>query len=268
MDVGFVGAGQLGLPMVERLLAAGHSVHVYARRPEVRSVLQQAGAHVVHSPREAAAQAQLLILCPFSDAQLVEVCEGPHGALAGLRGGCVMASHVTGTRATLLGLRAQAHPDAEVVDAPVSGTAEDIRVGRLTVLLGGAPPAVARCSEVMSAYAGTVLPVGELGAALAVKLVNNLLFAAHSQLAVAAVELAGSFGVDRGTLLAALQSCSGASRAVAILSGVPDDAAFNQHAGPFLRKDVAACLAELVASGGDAALLLQTVQHGPLDLTA
>ncbi|MCU1593328.1 MAG: 6-phosphogluconate dehydrogenase, NAD-binding protein [Frankiales bacterium] len=259
--VGFVGAGQLGMPMVERLLTAGHTVVVHARRTEVRAALAALGAQVVDTAREAA-DADLVILCLFSDEQLVAACTGPDGVVAGLREDTVLASHVTGTRATLASL------DAVVVDAPVSGTADDIRAGRLTVLLGGPPEAVSLCADVMAAYAGTVLHVGGPGDALAVKLVNNLLFAAHSQLAVAAVELGAAFGVSREPLLAAVQSCSGASSALATLATLADEETFASLAGPFLRKDVSACSDELTSSGSTAPLLLQTVRLGPLDLTA
>jgi 3-hydroxyisobutyrate dehydrogenase-like beta-hydroxyacid dehydrogenase len=262
-QVGFVGAGRMGLPMVERLVAAGHQVQVHARRPELRAQLTTLGAQVADSSREAAEGCPLVIACLFSDAQLVAAAEGPDGLLAGLGAGAVLASHVTGTRATVAGLTQR----ATVVDAPVSGTADDIRAGRLAVLLGGDAAPVQLCTQVMAAYADRLLPVGRLGDALAVKLVNNLLFAAHSQLAVAAVDLGAQLGLDKNTLLTALAACSGASYATATLSRLPDAETFGRAAGPFLRKDVAACQQELDVSHGDAELLMSVVRGGRLDLT-
>jgi 3-hydroxyisobutyrate dehydrogenase-like beta-hydroxyacid dehydrogenase len=264
-SVGFVGAGQLGLPMVRRLTAAGHDVRVHARRPAVRAALVDLGVTVADSPRAAADGCPLVIACMFSDEQLLEVALGPTGLLAGLRDDGVLASHVTGARATVIDLAAQT--DAAVVDAPVSGTAADIAAGQLTVLLGGQAGAVARCREVMAAYADRLLPVGELGAALAVKLVNNLLFAAHSQLAAAAVDLAGQLGVAQDTLLSALAVSSGQSYAAATLGQLPDVDSFAAAAGPFLRKDIAACERELVSSGASADLLLDVVRRGRIDLS-
>ena len=266
-QVGFIGAGQMGLPMVERLLAGGHDVQVHARRPEVRAAVSAAGARVVDTSRDAAIGAELVIACLFSDAQLREACGGPDGALAGLHDGAVLATHVTGTRATVASLAQQATACC-VVDAPVSGTADDIRAGQLTVLLGGDPAAVAVCTEVMSCYANNLLHVGQLGAALSVKLINNLLFAAHSQLAVSAVELGAEFGVSRQTLLNALKVCSAASYAVSTLDKLPDNGTFARLAGPVLRKDVMACAEELGVSGAEAILLMDTVRHGPLSLIA
>jgi 3-hydroxyisobutyrate dehydrogenase-like beta-hydroxyacid dehydrogenase len=266
-DVGFVGPGQMGRPMVERLLAAGHTVSVYARRPELRAELAGAGAQVVDSCREAAI-APIVLACLFSDEQLLEASAGPEGVLAGLRPGAVLASHVTGSRATVHTLaEAAAQVGAQVVSAPVSGIDDDIRAGRLTVLLGGDEDAVRRVGEVVSAYADTLVPTGDLGSALAVKLVNNLLFAAHAQTAAEAVALGRQLGVEPALLLRAVASCSGASYAAATLAKVPSIDYFAEVGGPFLRKDVAACVAELQASGAEAGLLLDVVRRGPLDIS-
>jgi 3-hydroxyisobutyrate dehydrogenase-like beta-hydroxyacid dehydrogenase len=255
----------MGLPMVRRLLTAGHQVQVHARRPEVRAELEHRGARVVGSAREAAEGSGLVIVCAFSDAQLVEITAGPDGLLAGLAGDAVLASHVTGTRAVVEVLAAAT--SGQVVDAPISGTAQDIDRGDLTVLLGGDPDAVQRCTDVMKAYASRLIPVGPRGGALAVKLVNNLLFAAHSQLAIEAVALADQLGVRPEVLLHSLSDCSGNSYAVATLARVGDVGAFATAATPFLRKDVAACETELAAAGAQADLLLDVVRRGRLELT-
>ncbi|NED60092.1 NAD(P)-binding domain-containing protein, partial [Streptomyces sp. SID10244] len=55
--VGFIGAGQMGEPMVRRLLGAGHDVVLYARRDEVRTRLSEAGARLADSVADVAARA-------------------------------------------------------------------------------------------------------------------------------------------------------------------------------------------------------------------
>ena len=67
--IGFVGAGQMGEPMVQRLLAAGREVVLYARRSG-SGKLGAAGATIVDSVAQAASRADVLILCLFSDTQL------------------------------------------------------------------------------------------------------------------------------------------------------------------------------------------------------
>ncbi len=123
--IGFVGAGRMGLPMVERLAAAGHELVVYARRAESAAVLGRLGVRSTAELAEVATGADVLLLCVFSDEQLTDIA-GP--LAAALPDGAVLASHVTGRESTLRSVAAR-FPAIAVVDAPVSGAPDDIRAG-------------------------------------------------------------------------------------------------------------------------------------------
>lgn len=264
--VGFLGPGRMGRPMVDRLLQAGHEVTVLARREEVRAELEQSGARAVATPAEAAAGAEVVLVCLFSDQQLLEVSTG---LLAALQPGAVVASHVTGRRSTIqeLGGRA-AELGAHVVDAPVSGGADEIQAGRLTVMLGGADAAVSKVAAVASAYADPCIRTGVLGSALAVKLVNNLLFATHAQTAAAAIELGERLGVEQEALLQVLENASGRSFAASSIGRLGSVSGWSDVVGEFMRKDVAALEAELEDAGTDGGLLVDIVHRGPLSLAS
>ena len=261
--VGFVGAGRMGLPMVERLAAAGHELVVYARRAESAASLERLGVRPTSELAEAAADADVLLLCVFSDEQLTDIA-GP--LAAALPDGAVLASHVTGRASTLRSV-AERFPAVHVVDAPVSGAPDDIRAGRQTVLLGGPPAARARAAGVVRAYGDPVIETGELGTALAVKLVNNLLFAANAQLAAEAVRLGEALGVTPGELLGALGHMSGGSEASRRAAMRADMAEFGARIGPFMSKDVAICLEQAAERGVDPGLLIEVVRRGRLTLT-
>ena len=259
--IGFVGAGRMGLPMVKRLAAAGHDLTVYARRPETRAELDQLGIGHTGELAAAAADADVLLICVFNDEQLTEIA----GPLAGaLPPGAVLASHVTG-RESVLRAVADRFPGIDVVDAPVSGGPEEISAGRLTVLLGGLPAARARAAEAVRAYADPVIETGELGTALAVKLVNNFLFAANTQVLAEAVWLGEQLGVAPGEMLSALNHMSGGSQVSRRAAGA-DMAAFATRIGPFMRKDVAVCLEQAAERGVDPGLLIEVVRRGRLEL--
>jgi 3-hydroxyisobutyrate dehydrogenase-like beta-hydroxyacid dehydrogenase len=264
--IGFIGAGQLGEPMVSRLLAAGHDVLVYARRPDVRDRVLSQGAAVADSKGDLARQTDILISCLFSDAQLKEAGLGPDGLIANAKPGAVFVSHTTGTLSTLEGLR-DSHPSPPVLlDAPVSGTVENIDTGTLTVLLGGPSNAVQMVTPALASYANPIVQTGELGSALAIKLVNNLLFSCNAQLLAAAIQLGQSLGVDADALLSTLQVCSSASHAAAQAHRVGGIENFNERATPFLRKDIAAALEAAGEAGVDLGLLGVVVESGPLAL--
>lgn len=264
MTVGFIGAGQLGEPMVRRLLGAGHDAVVYARRDDVRTRLRDRGASLADSAADLAERADILISCLFSDAQLRELGMGPDGFTTKLRPDAIFVSHTTGAVTTLKEL-ASICP-AAVLDAPVSGTADHIAEGRLTVLLGGPADAVDRVTPILAAYANPIVATGELGSALAIKLINNVLFAANSQLVAAALELANGLGVESQALLEALAVCSGGSAVASYVMGLGGIDEFAEKGGPFLRKDVAAAVTAAEAAGADLDYLRRVIETGPLEL--
>lgn len=266
--VGFLGAGQLGEPMVERLLGAGHDVLVYARREETRQRLEAKGAAIVASVADLARRSDVLISCLFSDAQLRETGLGADGFIANAKPGAVFVSHTTGTLSTLEALRDGSPAAPVILDAPVSGTADDIAAGTLTVLIGGPSDAVAAVTPILAAYADPVVATGALGSALALKLINNLLFAANAQLLAAATQLGTRLGVEPSVLLSTLQVCSARSHAADHAHRIGGMDRFAELAGPFLRKDIAACREAAAAAGVELGLLDTAVREGPLALDA
>ncbi|SPM35091.1 3-hydroxyisobutyrate dehydrogenase or related beta-hydroxyacid dehydrogenase, partial [Mycobacterium rhizamassiliense] len=264
--VGFLGAGQLGEPMIDRLLGAGHDVLVCARREEVRRRLAAKGAALAGSVADLARGSDVLISCLFSDAQLRETGLGPDGFIANAKDGAVFVSHTTGTLSTLEALRDSAPSAPIILDAPVSGTVENIDAGTLTVLIGGPGDAVASVTPILAAYADPVVATGALGSALALKLINNLLFAANAQLLAAATQLGTQLGIEPDVLLSTLQVCSARSHAADQAHRIGGMERFEVLAGPFLRKDVAACREAAAEAGVELGLLGTAVREGPLAL--
>lgn len=258
--VGLVGAGRLGLPMVERLVAAGHEVTVHARSESTRAALAALDVTVTDNLAGVAHDRELVLVCVYDDEQLAAVADP---LAAALPAGGVLASHVTGSPTTLHSLAAR-FPDVGVVDAPVSGTADDIRAGRLTVLLGGDTSDRARVGAVVSAYATAVVVTGGLGSALATKLVNNLLFGAQVELVAQAARIGADLGIEEPALLDALTHMSGGSTAVRLATQRGGVAALVEAAHPFLVKDVAACAAEADRAGVDLDVLLRLAERGLL----
>ncbi|HEU4360524.1 MAG TPA: NAD(P)-dependent oxidoreductase [Mycobacterium sp.] len=265
--IGFIGAGRMGEPMVLRLMAAGHRVLLYARRREVAERLAAAGAAVADSVADLARRSDIVIGCLFSDAQLLEVAAGADGVLANAKPGAVFVSHTTGTVGTLTKLAADFPAGPMLLDAPVSGSPDDIAAGTLTVLLGGPDQAVARVRPVLAAYASPLIATGATGTALNLKLINNMLFAANAQLVGAAVELGRQLGVRDENLFEVLAVASGGSRAADYMQRAGGLQSFAKVVAPFLRKDIAACLAAAEDVGVDLGRLRSVAETGPLGLS-
>jgi len=263
--VSFVGAGQMGGPMVRRLVDAGVPTTVYARRAEVRDEFARAGVPVVAALADAARDADVVIVCVYSDKEVDEVALGADGLIASMAPGAIIALHTTGSPATAKRLADAGAPrGVKVVDAPVSGGADDILAGRLTVMLGGDPDDVERVRAVVAAYSDAIFPIAALGSAQAVKLVNNALFAANVQLVAQAERVANQLGVDTSTLAAVVQRSSGASYVMGLIAYTGSTPALVEAAGHYLRKDIDVVRGVADELDVDLGILGQVLDGGPV----
>ncbi|ORV51491.1 6-phosphogluconate dehydrogenase [Mycobacterium florentinum] len=223
--------------MVARLAAAGHDVRVLVRDADKRHDLEQLGATVVNEVTDAAAQADAVVLCVFTDEQVGQVClDG--ALLSAMPPGSTLVVHTTTSPKTIEAIAARAD-HVEVVDAPVSGGPHDIAAGRLTLFVGGTDDAVARLRPVVACYGDPVLHVGPRGAGQRVKLVNNALFAGHIGLLAESIRLGERLGIPESTVLDALTHGSATSRVLDIVAARGSVAGFIEVAGEFVEKDVA-----------------------------
>jgi 3-hydroxyisobutyrate dehydrogenase-like beta-hydroxyacid dehydrogenase len=264
--VTFVGAGQIGAPMSERLLAAGHDVTVYARRAEVREHFARAGAAVTDSLAEAARAAEIVHVAVYSDEQFESVALADDGIVANLADDALLVSHTTGSPTTIR--RIAAAGNGHVVDAPFSGGADNVLAGTLTVMMGGAGDDVERARETVSAYADPIFPIADLGSALVVKLLNNALFAANIQLVAQAEHIAKDLGVDTKTFADVIQQSSGSSFVMGLVARSGSAQQLIDVAGHYMRKDIDVVRKVADGLGVDLGVLGQALDGGPADFRA
>lgn len=239
MRLGFIGAGRMGRPIVDRLRAAGHDVTVLVRRPESRASAEADGLSWTGTIAETVRDADVVFVVVLTDEQVRSVCLGPEGALAAMRSGAVLVQHTTSDPATARLLVEEASDRGiRVLDAALSGGPNDIAEGRLTLWVGGEEAVLDDVRPLLATYASPVLWVGAAGNGQRVKLVNNALFVAQTGLAVDAVRLAGSLGIGEQTILAALQHGSGASRALGVVARGGSVDSVTERLAALMLKDV------------------------------
>jgi 3-hydroxyisobutyrate dehydrogenase-like beta-hydroxyacid dehydrogenase len=260
--VGFVGAGRMGAPMVRRLVEAGHEVRALGRSIEKRRAVSELGAQPVTDLADVADGAEVVVVCVFTDEQVVQVCLDSV-LLSTMQRGSAVVIHTTGSPRTAQGIATQAESlEIAVVDAPVSGGPHNIAQGEVTLFVGGSEGAVEQVRPVLSAYGDPILHVGPIGAGQCVKLVNNTLFAAQIGLLHEAVALGNRLGVEEAKLLASISHGSAASRAGEFIAMRGSIDAFIDGVGEFVGKDIAVVRKTAAELGSGLGLLDDVINAG------
>lgn len=201
MNVGFVGLGNLGLPLVRTLLRGDWPVTVFDPAAERVAECVRAGAAEAGSPT-GLADRDLLVLAVPDDAAVNGVLSGRDGVLARMAPGSVVVLHSTVLPRTAVTLAEEgARHGVGVLDAPVSGGPERAGTGDLTVMVGGEEDHVARARPLLEAVGSHVLHVGPSGAGSAAKLANQLMMFSALAGAHEALALAAACGVPEDDVL-------------------------------------------------------------------
>jgi 3-hydroxyisobutyrate dehydrogenase len=265
MRVGWIGPGGMGTQMIRRVLTAGFPLIAHVRTLEGRQALTQVGARLTMSLREAVEAADLVCVCLYDDAQVRDAILSPDGALAAMRPGSVLVSHVTGSPALAAEIARRAPPGVRTIDAAFSGSREDAANGRITILAGGEAMDIDQARPVLSTYADSILHVGPAGAGQRAKLINNLLFSAQLSLVAEAVRAIDALGMDRRAVIQALQRCSGASYGLRYFDGSQSVEALIAQKRHYLDKDTDTARALASEEALDLALLLRTTTFGGVE---
>jgi 3-hydroxyisobutyrate dehydrogenase-like beta-hydroxyacid dehydrogenase len=189
--VGFVGLGTMGSRLALRLLDAGHPLVVHTRTRSHAQEAEARGALFVETPRELAERCRYVFSCLLDTAAVENVYLGADGLFTNHSEGQVFVEHGT----FFLGLAQHlaavaAEQGASFLDAPVSGGPDGAREGELATMVGGDAAALETVRNLLGAYSKVVVRVGDSGAGLGLKMVNQHLVAAHVVAAAEAIAFA------------------------------------------------------------------------------
>jgi 3-hydroxyisobutyrate dehydrogenase len=212
--VGFVGLGNMGGPMALNLAGAGFALVVHDIDPGKVEPLTAKGAEPAGSAEAVAAAVERTIVMVETTAQAESVIAGERGIVRGARPGhlVVCMSTIDPLVVKRLGAELEAR-GITMVDAPVSGGTERAATGELSIIAGGAAPAVAACQDLFRAMGKNVFHVGSLGQGLAMKLVNNMLVQVNTVAVAEALVLGVKAGLDPQTVYDVVRVSTGTSYA-------------------------------------------------------
>ncbi|HTC63639.1 MAG TPA: NAD(P)-dependent oxidoreductase [Candidatus Saccharimonadales bacterium] len=212
LSVGFIGLGLMGRPMGANLLKAGHELTVWNRTASRADELVAQGAKRAGSPREVAAESDVVITIVSDPPALESVLWGDGGVFAGLRQGSLMieSSTVSPGLEKRAAAAAAAH-GAEFLEAPVTGGTWGAEKGELVFMVGGEEKTLKRAEPVLGAMGKKWFHLGPIGAGQTVKVAMNLLLDLEVEAFAEALALVTKAGVPGQSLLEVMQSSMGRS---------------------------------------------------------
>ena len=201
--IGFVGLGNMGLPMAHNLLKAGYPLHVFNRTAARAEGLLAQGATWAPSPRAVAQRVGIVISMLADDEALESVALGEQGILAGLAKGGIHVDMSTVSPDTSKRL-AQRYREQGVhfIAAPVFGRPAAAAAAKLWICPAGPAEVIERCRPLFDAMGQGVIVVGtEPHQATALKLVGNFFVVSAIETLSEAFTLAEKAGLKRETIL-------------------------------------------------------------------
>ena len=177
--IAFIGVGNMGLPMVRNLLAAGHEVRAYDVSTDALAEAVQAGAGEATSLADAVTGVETVITMVPEGRHVRAVYLGDggnDGILGHAPREALLADCSTIDIATAREVAATAAESGyEMIDAPVSGGVTGAAAGTLTFMVGGTAAGFERARPVLSAMGRNVVHLGGPGHGQATKICNNMM---------------------------------------------------------------------------------------------
>ena len=199
--IGWIGTGRMGHAMAERLLAAGQDVHVWNRTRAKAEDLVSQGAVVVDTVG-ALADRDVVFSMVSADADLLAVTLGPDGLLTQATAPRYLVDSSTVSAETSERVRqAAAERGTTLLAAPVSGNAQVVGSGKLSIAVSGPRSGFDDVEPLLAMIARSVTYVGESDVARLVKIAHNVFLGVVTQSLAEVVVLAERGGVPRSTFL-------------------------------------------------------------------
>jgi 3-hydroxyisobutyrate dehydrogenase len=208
--IGFIGLGNMGLPMAQNLLKAGHAVAGFDISKQQVDALVAAGGQAATSPTAAARGAETVITMLPAGQHVREVYLGSGGVLATAEAGALLVdcSTIDVETAREVATAASAKGLA-MLDAPVSGGVGGAQAGTLTFMVGGPGDAFARGKPILEAMGKTIVHAGGAGNGQAAKICNNMILGVSMIAVSEAFVLAEKLGLDAQKLFDISSKSSG-----------------------------------------------------------
>jgi len=204
MKIGFIGLGNMGMPMVRNLVKAGFDVKVYNRnKGKATNFAGDLGIQAVSVPADLLPDADVIISMLSDDNAVRNVYTGDNGIFAASRDKHLVVidmSTVAPETSRQLAWQASA-AGIEYVDAPVSGSVKPATEAQLVIMAGGKPEVFEKIKPILLTLGKSATLLGDHGSGNVAKLAINLFLGITIQGLSESVVFAAQHGIDAAALL-------------------------------------------------------------------
>ena len=236
--IAFIGLGNMGAPMAQNLIKAGHTLTVFDLSAAALSKLAESGATVATSANASVKDAEFVITMLPASKHVESLYLGDDGLLAHIPANALVidSSTIAAQSAIKVAQAAQAK-GLSMIDAPVSGGTGGAIAGTLTFIVGGPKADFERAQPVLSQMGKNIFHAGDAGAGQTAKICNNMLLGILMAGTAEAIAMGVKSGLDPAVLSDIISKSSGRNWATELYNpypGVmPNAPASKEYAGGF-----------------------------------
>ncbi|WP_428330034.1 NAD(P)-dependent oxidoreductase [Mucilaginibacter sp.] len=210
--IGWIGLGNMGIPMSQQLIKAGYTLSVYNRNKEKEAPLISAGATTAASPAMLIQQVDIVIIMVSDDDAIDAVFNSNDGLLSAKTNGKLIINMSTVSPAISKKMAQLCEQQGNFyLDAPVSGSVKQAEDGLLVIMAGGNEKAFEQAKPVLEKMGKLVMHIGDTGTGNTAKLVINTLLSIHAQALAEAIVFAQQNGLKATDLLTLVNNSALAS---------------------------------------------------------
>jgi 3-hydroxyisobutyrate dehydrogenase-like beta-hydroxyacid dehydrogenase len=203
--LGFIGLGNMGSRIAQRLQDHAYQLEVYDRDPAKAKAFVAKRGVVANNIAELARHVDVILSCLTNDEAVRNVYTGTEGVFAAARAGTVVLEMSTISPETSRELHSMgAGYGIEVLDVAISGSTPAAEQGTLTLLTGGSQESFNAAEPIFQSIARQYFLLGGPGSGTTMKLVVNTMLGLGMQAIAEAVVLGEKSGLDRNRLLEVL----------------------------------------------------------------
>lgn len=200
--IGWIGLGNMGIPMAEQLIKADYIVTVYNRSKDKEASLKEIGASIAQTPKELIAATDVVIVMVSDDAAIEQIFKGEEGLLSIETSNKIIINMSTVSPSISKEMATQCKAKGNFyLDAPVSGSVKQAETGQLVIMVGGEEAAFNQVKPILEKMGKLAKLVGDNGAGNSAKLAINSLLALYAQGLAETVLFANQQGIKTVDLL-------------------------------------------------------------------